>query len=70
MPDPQDCAQHEEKRNIRPQVRVLIRVKESLWDHYQGVQQIGENAVIKKGRVRPRINRMAHATYIASSINR
>ncbi len=70
MPDPHDCAQHEDRRNIRPQVRVLIRVKESLWDHYQAVQQIGENAPVKQGRVRPRINRMHHATYIESIINR
>ncbi len=55
MPDPHDCAQHEDYRNIRPQVRVLIRVKESLWDHYQAVQQVSENAEVEQGRVRPRI---------------
>jgi hypothetical protein len=44
-----DSNQHEDYRNIRPQVGVLIRVKESLWDHDQAVQQIGENAPVEEG---------------------
>ena len=47
MPDPHDSNQHERYRNIRPQVRVLIWIKESLRNHYQTVQQIGENAPVE-----------------------
>ena len=53
MPDPHDDDQHEGYRNIRPQVRMLIRIDESLRDHYQAVQQVGENALVEQSRVRP-----------------
>ena len=31
---------------------MLIRVKESLRDHYKAMQQVGENAPVEQGRIR------------------